>query len=189
MTVTLTLDPGGRPKRELIEMAFADCGSAGYEFERTPEEIGGALMKLNAMMYEWPWSSLGFNHVAYGVGLPEDGSGLPNSTVHTVAAYLALRIAPNMGATLSGEQRAALARSLNNLHGAVATIPTNPWARKTMRGMGNKPYWAPFMNEGLVSAADTASDIALDVPGSANGGSSPYVPSYDFTDERNSQYL
>jgi hypothetical protein len=58
--VTLTLGSPSPPKRQIIELAFGDIGSAGYEFGRTPEEISDALLRLNAMMREYPFSTLGY---------------------------------------------------------------------------------------------------------------------------------
>jgi hypothetical protein len=43
--VTLTLGTAGPPKRQIIELAFGDIGSAGYEFGRTPEEVNDALLR------------------------------------------------------------------------------------------------------------------------------------------------
>lgn len=136
----------GKPKREIIELAFEDCGSAGYEFERTPEEVGSALRKLNALMAEWKGQGidLGYQQPDYGTGLPTDLSGLPDETIHVVAMYLALRIAPQMGKTLAPEQRAALSRSFLLLQAQYARVPTVRFPRRTQRGAGTYPYWDPF---------------------------------------------
>jgi hypothetical protein len=75
--VTLTLSTAGPPKRQIIELAFGDIGSAGYEFGRTPEEINDALLRLNALMREYPFSTLGFNQPAYGVGRPRNCRAFP----------------------------------------------------------------------------------------------------------------
>lgn len=143
---TIDLATTGKPKRDLIEMAFEDCGSAGYEFERTPEEIASALRKLDAMMAEWPFSLLGYSASDYGTGSPADLSGIPDSTVHVVAASLALRIAPSMGKALAPEQRAAHARSLHLLSANYATIPTAYIAQNTPRGSGHRHRY-PFISE------------------------------------------
>lgn len=157
MTISLPLDPGGKPKRDIIEMAFEDCGTAGFEFERTPEEVGSALRKLNAMMLEWPWDQLGYAQPDYGSGLPEDESGIPGYSLSAVASYLALRIAPTMGKTLSNEQRTALARSLGMIQSKVAAIPQTPFAPNTPRGMGatwsGRAFFSPFINEEAVTEA------------------------------------
>lgn len=144
MSVTLTI-PTGRPKREILELAFDDCGLAGYEFDRTPEEQSMALRKLNALMLEHPWNKLGYTQPAYGVGLAEEPSGLPDTAINAVAQYLALRIAPGIGNTLSAEQKATMSRSLSLLQSEVATLPKMDLAGSTVRGTGNRwsRYW-PF---------------------------------------------
>jgi hypothetical protein len=48
--VTLTLGTAGPTKRQIVELAFGDIGSAGYEFGRTPEEVTDALLRMNALM-------------------------------------------------------------------------------------------------------------------------------------------
>lgn len=144
MTVVLSI-PKGRPKRDIIELAFDDCGLAGYEFDRTPEEQSMALRKLNALMLEHPWNQLGYTQPAYGVGLAEEPSGLPDDAINAVAQYLALRIVPGIGATLSAEQRATMARSLVLLQSQYAVIPTMNLANSTVRGSGHRysRFW-PF---------------------------------------------
>lgn len=138
MAVTIQINDVGPPKRDLIEMAFEECGSAGYEFERTPEEVSSALRKLNAMMGEWPWNQLGYPLPTYGLGLPEELSGIGPENVQAVALHLAMRIAPNMGATLPPETRAAMTRSFNMLCSRYTTPPASYMASNTLRGMGHR---------------------------------------------------
>lgn len=127
----------GKPKQVILEMAFEDCGLAGYDFDRTPGEISAALRRLNALMLEWPWNLLGFVQPPYGEGAPEELSNIPDFALNTVAQYLALRIAPQMAATLAPEQRAAMSRSLMTMQGELATIPTVSLPRGTVSGAGN----------------------------------------------------
>jgi hypothetical protein len=134
--VTLTLGSPSPPKRQIIELAFGDIGSAGYEFGRTPEEISDALLRLNALMREYPFSTLGYIQPTYGVGNPEELSGVPDEYLNVVAAKLALRICPMMGASMSPEAKGNLASSMALLNAAAATIPTMPIAAQTPRGAG-----------------------------------------------------
>jgi hypothetical protein len=143
MTVTISL-PVGRPKRDIIELAFDDCGLAGYEFDRTPEEQGMALRKLNALMMEWPWSGLGYSQPSYGTGQVEGPSGIPDSAINAVAQYLALRIAPGMGNALSPELRASMASSKAVLFAQLAVIPDMALPGNTTRGTGNRHRVSPF---------------------------------------------
>jgi len=138
MTVTAHIPVSGRPKRDIIELAFDDCGLAGYEFDRTPEEQSMALRKLNALMLEEPWAQLGYSQPAYGVGQADGNSGLPDFAINTVAQYLAMRIAPGIGVSLPPEYKATAARSLMNLQSQIATIPCVEFPARTVRGTGHR---------------------------------------------------
>jgi hypothetical protein len=151
MAITIPL-AGGPYKRQIVEMAYSKCALAGYEFGRTPEEVNDALSELNAMMLEWPFSMLGFVQPAYGVGDGEEQSGIPPETLAGVAAQLALRLAPNMGKTLSPEANASIARSMALIHShpLVVSVPTQPFQARTPRGMGNRGQFNavdPFIDE------------------------------------------
>lgn len=145
--VTLTLGTAGPPKRQIIELAFGDIGSAGYEFGRTPEEVSDALLRLNAMMREYPFSTLGYVQPTYGTGTPDELSGIPDQWLNVVALSLAERIAPTMGATLSAEARKRLSTGMALLNASAATIPTMPIAANTPRGAGARSAFGPFIVE------------------------------------------
>lgn len=138
MTVVLTLGTAGPPKRQVIELAFGDIGSAGYEFGRTPEEINDALLRLNALMREHPFSALDYAQPEYGVGSADDLSGIPDQFLNVVALKLALRIAPMMGAALSIEAKASMAQGMALLHAYAATIPSMPHSSNTPIGAGTR---------------------------------------------------
>lgn len=146
MPVSIPL-PTGPLKRRIIEMAFAKCTLAGYEFGRTPEEINDAMSELNAMMLEWPFSGLGYYQPTYDIGSPDELSGIPDDTLAAVATQLALRLAPNMGKTLSPEALGAISRSLSLLHAKVAAIPTMPFEKHSVRGAGGRNGFGPFIEE------------------------------------------
>lgn len=150
MTITVTVDPGGVQKGFIIERAREFCGTAGYDFgEITPEEQASHLNELDMMMAESPWDGLGYNFSTYGAGLPEDASGLANSSISAVSKYLGLRIAPGIGKNLSPAANAALTRSYNLLFAQAATIPRMPRPRTTPRGMGNQWWqpWRPYIDD------------------------------------------
>jgi len=150
MTITLSLPLGGKLKSEILDMAFDDCGAAGFAFDRTPEEQSAALRKLNALMLEQPWSLLTYAQPSYGAGLPEEQSGIPDFAVNAVAQYLALRIAPGMGGTLSPEATKALGRSLLTMQSQLATIPTTQLPGNTVRGAGRNRYTRRYPYTGRV---------------------------------------
>jgi hypothetical protein len=159
MTVILPLGTIGPPKRQIIELAFGDIGTAGYEFGRTPEEIADALLRLNALMREWPFSTLGYVQPDYGVGSPDDLSGIADEWLSVVASKLALRICPMMGATLSPEARTAMATSMALLHAAAATIPTMPFSAATPAGAGTR-FFGPFLDDVAVVDDGDPGDLA-----------------------------
>jgi hypothetical protein len=150
--ITISVSTDGPPKRQLIELAFGEIGSAGYEFGRTAEEVNDALMRLNSLMREWPWNALGYQQPSYGVGEPDDASGINYEAMNGVVAALALRIAPVMGATLSPESRANLATAISKVYALTATIPTMPVAKNAPRGLGTEHQvgiglFSPFIEE------------------------------------------
>jgi len=132
--VTISLTATGRKKRDIVEMALEFCGLAGFEFSHTAEEISSTLRILDTMMAEHPWNLLGYDQATYGSGLPEELSGLAEQDVSAVVHHLALRRAPGLGAALSAEARASIARSYADLTARYATIPTMPLAPNTVRG-------------------------------------------------------
>lgn len=134
---------GGPLKRDIIQLAYEECGQAGYEFELTPEEYASALRRLDALMAEWRdhyGICIGYNFPDYGHGSPEDESGIPRADVNVVSTYLAMRIAPAIGKTMSGETRGALARSFEAFRAKHQRTPMQEMARGTPRGSGNR-YW------------------------------------------------
>lgn len=147
MTITLTLGTSGPLKRDIIELAFGELAMAGYEFGRTPDEIRDALLRLNAMMREWPFSTLGYQQPDYGNGSAEDVSGVDPQWLNVIASKLALRIAPAFGASMSPDAKANLATAMSLLQAGAATIPTMPLARNTPRGAGNRGGFGTFINE------------------------------------------
>lgn len=138
MPITITLDPSGPPKRQLIELAFGNLAMTGYEFTKTPEEIADAMVRLDALMYEWPYSELGFAHPTYGTGSAEESSGISYEFMNGVAAALSLRLAAAFGATFTPEATANLNAAMIQLHGKVAAIPTMPMGSKVPRGLGGR---------------------------------------------------
>lgn len=133
----------GIPKSTLIDMAFDDCGIAGYSFEKTAEEYTSALRKLNAMMWEWPFDQLGYIQPPTGDGNPSDVSGVENRWTQVLSTMLAERIAPGIGKALSPEQRSARKRSYAQLCSYVSVLPRVKFPPQTVRGSGYDPYRAP----------------------------------------------
>ena len=137
MSITLSL-PLGKPKSLILDLAFADCGRAGYDFDRQAEEQIDALNKLNAMMLEEPWSKLGYRQPTYASGKTEEASGIPDFAINAVAQALAARIAVSAGVTLQPEQVKSAARSFTQLQAMLAGVPQSPLLPNTVRGSGGR---------------------------------------------------
>lgn len=131
---------GGALKRDLVQLAYEECGQADYSYTIQTDEYDSALRRLNVLMAEWAGVGidLGYNFPDYGNGSPEDESGIPIEASQVVGLHLAARIAPTMGKTLSGETRAQMAVSLANLRAMYLTAPSMSLSRQTVRGAGNR---------------------------------------------------
>lgn len=130
----------GPPKRDIIQVAFEECGQAGYEFELTAEEYGSALRRLDGLMN----MLLGVYSVDLGYAFPvigapvsiDDESGIPLQAVQPVGQLLARGIMRGIGKQVSGGQIGSQALSI-----LVAQYQANPvmnFGRDTPEGSGNR---------------------------------------------------
>lgn len=141
MTVVVEIPVSGRTKRAIIEMAYEDCGLAGYVFERTDDEFASGLRKLNTLMGEWPWNTLKFNLPTYGQGELAEFSGLDDKYIHAVSQYLAMRLAANMGKSMPIEYMRTCNRSLMLLQSEAAVVPKIGFTQGTPKGQGHRQYY------------------------------------------------
>jgi hypothetical protein len=140
MTTLAPLPSTGVTKGSLVETAYEYCALAGYEFERTPEEIASGLRHLAMMMMEAPFSQVGYAVAEFGFGLPDEGSGLSNADVPAVGFALALRMATVMGKTLPASFFIMANPSIYALKARYATIPEQAYRPGTIRGQGAR-FW------------------------------------------------
>ena len=136
-------------KRTIVNLAFEEIGLADYEFNVTPEEYRSALTRLDVLMAEWRGQGYHLNYnfpPAIGTSDLEDPAGIPDSIVNCAALYLALRIAPPIGKTMSVESRQAMANGMNAMRAQFTIIPERVLQPGTPRGAGQKPWgvWQPF---------------------------------------------
>jgi hypothetical protein len=117
---------------------------AGYEFDRTPEEVAAALRALDAMMGEWPFDQLGYVFSVYGAGNPEQPSGIEQWALNAVSLSLALKLAPGMGSAMSPDAKQALGRSMTLLTSKVSLVPSVAIPAGTVRGSGFPHWWSPY---------------------------------------------
>lgn len=152
-------------KRQIVNGAHEECSLAGYEFDLTPDELAAALRSLDALMYEWqPTLPLGYNFPAsIGSGDLDDASGIPDFAFDVACKYLALRVMPKIGKSMSGETRYALAAGMIALRAQASFIPRATLPDGTTRGAGNR--WRssqqPFISGDSANASPTLGALSL----------------------------
>jgi hypothetical protein len=152
-------------KRQIVTGAYEECSLAGYEFDITPEEQVAALRQLDAIMREWqPSLPLGYNFPAsIGSGDLDDPSGIPDYAFDVACKYLALRVMPKMGKSMSGESRYALAAGLNVLRAQASFIPNATLPATTVRGSGNRwrNAYRPFITNDIANSSPSLGTLSL----------------------------
>ena len=138
MTTLAPLPGTGITKGAIVEAAYEDCALAGYEFQRTPEEMAMGIRRLAMMMETTPFNVMGFNKATAGFGQPEEGSNLLPEDAEAITQHLALRIASAMGKTLPTEFRAAATRGMYALLGRYSVVPQQDYRAGTIRGQGSR---------------------------------------------------
>jgi len=140
----------GYSKRQFIEAAFEEIGLANYVFDLQPEQLQGALRRLDAMMAEWNAKGL---RLGYSMPSSPQDSDLdtqtfaPDSAWEAITTNLAVRIAPGFGKTVSPDTKMVAKNAYNTLL-QRATFPLEQQLPSTMPlGAGNKPWrWdTPFV--------------------------------------------
>lgn len=161
---------GGPLKRDLIQMAYEECGQAGYEFEIEPEEYAYALRRLDALMAQWQARGidLGYAFPDTGPASAQEESGIPASATNTVALALAMSLAPGIGKTMPQEARARLAQGMALLP-RQAPQPMQ-LGRQTICGAGNR--WGIGWRDPFFPVAPTVTPIAA-VAALPNGSVEP----------------
>lgn len=140
MPTLLTLPADGPTNRHLIERAYGECGVSDPD----SDDIARGLRKLEAMGRTFPFNASGYIEG----GLPEDASGIDPMHEDAVVGQLAKRLAPDMGKTLSAEQKSEARQALASLKAAVVTLPRRYLGASTVAGAGNRwRRYSPFINE------------------------------------------
>lgn len=133
----------GYTKRQFVTAAFEEIGLADYVFDLQPEQLEGALRRLDAMIAEWNAQG-----VRLGYAMPsspqdsdlDEPTLVPDSAWEAIIANLAVRIAPGYGKTVSPDTK-AIAKNAYNVLLQRATFPLEKQLPETMPiGQGNKPW-------------------------------------------------
>lgn len=133
----------GYTKRQFVSSAFEEIGLAEYVFDLQPEQLEGALRRLDSMMAEW--NAMGIR-LAYSMpSSPQDSdldseTNVPDSAWEAIITNLAIRIAPGYGKTVSPDTKVSAKGAFNVLL-QRATFPLEQQLPSTMpTGQGNKPW-------------------------------------------------
>jgi len=132
----------GYSKRQFVAGAYEELGLGAYVFDLEPEQLQGALRRLDSMMAEWNGRGI---RVGYPIpGSPQDSdlnepSQVPDSANEAIITNLALRLAPMHGKTpMPGTMIAA--KGAYNTVLSRATFPPQMQLPGSMpAGAGHKP--------------------------------------------------
>lgn len=131
-------------KRDIINRAFEEIGLASYVFDLQPEQLEGALQRLDAMMATWNAKGL-----RLGYPLPSSTAAssltqeldVPDAALEAMHLNLAVRIAPGYGKTPSPDTKGAAKLSYNTLLSKSAHPVEMQLGNMTIpSGQGNKGW-------------------------------------------------
>ena len=144
-------------KREFVQAAFEEIGLASYFFDLQPEQLQGALRRLDSIMAKW--SSIGIR-ISYPLPSSpsdsdlDDETGVPDFANEAIYTALAISIAPGYGKVVPIETKTA-ARNGYQAMINQSVKPIEYQLPETMpRGAGQKP-WRTYNDEFLPVPEDT----------------------------------
>jgi len=136
-------------KQEIIQEAFSELALQGYVFNIGPEELQGALRRLDTMMATWNGQGI---RLGYPIPSTADGSNLdddsllPDWSIEAAYLNLAIRIASGYGKQVS-QVTAATAKTAFNVVMQRMAMPMEQQMPCTMPlGAGNRHWSVGDMN-------------------------------------------
>jgi hypothetical protein len=133
----------GYSKRQFVSAGFEEIGLASYVFDLQPDQLEGALRRLDAMMAEWNAKGIRLSYP-----LPSSPqysnidaqSEVPDAANEAIILNLACRIAPAYGKQVMPETKVVAKQGYDILL-QRATFPLEQQLPGTMpSGAGNKPW-------------------------------------------------
>lgn len=131
-------------KRDIVNRAFEEIGLAAYVYDLAPQQLEGALQRLDAMMATWNGKG-----IRLGYPLPSSTAAsdlnqnvnVPDDALEAMHLGLAVRIAPGYGKTVSPDTKANAQLSYKALL-SRSTFPTEmQLGNMTIpSGQGNKGW-------------------------------------------------
>lgn len=152
----------GYSKRQYVTAAFEELGLASYVFDLSPEQLEGALRRLDAMMAQWNGQGIRLSYPLPGD--PENSdidseTSVPDSANEAIITGLAVRLAPSIGKTAQPETKAT-AKAAFDVLASRACQPIEMRLPTSMpAGSGTKPWRRdqPFLyptDPGIDSGSD-----------------------------------
>jgi len=150
-------------KGEIIRDVFTEMGIASYEFDVSPEEVVGAIRRLDTMMGEWEIRGL---RLSYPQPSSPDGSSsdddanVPAYALEAIITNLAIRLAPSYGKGISPDTKTTAKTSLSMLFGLSAK-PVEQQKNSMPSGAGYKGtgQWTSEPNDPLIVGDDSELDL------------------------------
>ena len=105
-------------KRDIINMAFEEIGLAGYVFDLQPQQLEGALRRLDAMMATWNGKGIRLGYPlpsSPGASDLDQDANVSDAALEAMALNLAVRIAPGFGKTPSPDTKASAKNAYNQI--------------------------------------------------------------------------
>lgn len=105
-------------KRDIVNMAFEEIGLAAYVFDLQPQQLEGALRRLDAMMATWNGKGIRLGYPlpsSPGASDLDQETGVSDAALEAMALNLAVRIAPGYGKTVSPDTKATAKNAYNQI--------------------------------------------------------------------------
>ena len=150
-------------KRYFVTKAFEELGYAEYVFDLSPEQLNGALQKLDGQMAAWDSKGV---RVGWPIPGSAGGSSLdqetptPDAALEAVYLNLAIRLGPSIGKEVSADTKNNAKQAYEQLMSLCAMPGVMVFPNTMPSGAGNKPwrtYDDPFLQpprEPLLSGPD-----------------------------------
>jgi hypothetical protein len=130
-------------KRQIINEAFSELGLSDYEFDLEPEQLQGALRKLDSMIAVWNNLGVGINYtLPYNQSTSDidQDSMIPDYANQAVYTNLAISIAPSFGKTPSTETKKSAKQSYEYLLRRFASPSEMQYISTLPAGAGHKNH-------------------------------------------------
>lgn len=127
-----------KTKRDIVTEAFSEIGLAEYVFDLNPEQMDGALRKLDAMMATWNAKGIKIGYPLNTQSDLDDVLNVPDGAHEAMYKNLALRIAPSFGKQIQPDTRLSAKESYGDLVNLIVQVPQVGLGSDFPLGTGNK---------------------------------------------------